>query len=320
MGKAAGLLFVCCLAWLAATFVGCKPGVPKEHIQPGKMEDILYDYHVADGMAYLGDYQELPFRRKAYREAALRKHGVTEAQFDSSLVYYYRHTELLHDIYEKLSKRLNNDAIALGATANELSQFEGMSSQGDTATVWSNKQPVVLMPVAPYNYVTFDIKADTTYHEGDKMILSFDNKFLFQSGMRDGVAMLAVTFKNDSTASQVMHCSSDNHTSLQIQDNGRIGIKRVTGFVYLGRGNENNMTSELRVLAISNLKLMKMHTAPQTNENEQDNLNNNHGPEAAPLPGGGPLGMPVRTHPEVLGDEPEQNLNAANDGPQSQGR
>ena len=34
------------------------------------------------------------------------------------------------------------------------------------------------------------------YHEGDKMILSFDSQFLFQSGLRDCVAMLTVTFAN----------------------------------------------------------------------------------------------------------------------------
>ena len=193
-----------------------------------------------------------------------------------------------------------------------------MASQGDTATVWTNTQTVVLMPMAPYNYVTFDIKADTTYHEGDKMILSFDSQLLFQGGVMDGVAMLTVTFANDSTTSSVMHCSRNDHFTVQLQDNERIGIKRVSGFLYLGKGNTPPGGNDLKVMAVSNLKLMKMHTAPQANE--EDNLNNNHGPEAAPLPGGGPLGMPVRKHPEVVGDEPEQNLNAANDGPHSQGR
>lgn len=270
MGRKTAIILGC-LMWMATMFVGCKPGVPKQYIQPGKMEDILYDFHLADAMAYSGgDYQELAFRRQAYREAALRKHGVTEAELDSSLIYYYRHTERLHDIYEKLSKRLNNDAIALGATANELSQLEGMTSQGDTATVWSNTQSIVLMPMAPYNHVSFDIKADTTYHKGDKMILSFDCLFIFQSGMRDGVAMMAVTFANDSTASQVLHCSHENHFSLQLQDNERLGIKRVTGFIYLGKGNENSQANDLKLMTVSNLRLMKMHTSPPKEESNDE--------------------------------------------------
>ena len=31
--------------------VACTPTVPKEYIQPGEMEDILYDYHVAQAMS-----------------------------------------------------------------------------------------------------------------------------------------------------------------------------------------------------------------------------------------------------------------------------
>ena len=307
MRKAAAILLACWLACMTTTLVGCKPRVPKEYLQPGKMEDILYDYLLADGMAHVeGNYQELAFRREAYREAALRKHGVSEAEFDSSLVYYYRHTKLLHDIYQKISKRLNNDAIALGATANEISQFEGIASQGDTATVWSNTQTVVLMPMAPYNYVTFDIKADTTYHEGDKMILSFNNQFLFQSGVKDGVAMLTVTFANDSTASSVTHCTRDDHFTVQIQDNERIGIKRVSGFVYLGKGNDNAGTNDLRVMAVSNLKLMKMHTTPpgeNSDENEQAGR-----PTGMPAGGrheGDPVSIPVNMRPS-LDDETGQ--------------
>ena len=187
-------------------------------------------------MAYAeGAYDEMAFRRKAYREAALRKHGVTEAEFDSSLVYYYRHTERLHDIYANLSKRLNNDAIALGATANELSQFGG-TNQGDTATFWRNEQAVVLMPQAPYNSISFEVKADTAYHQGDMMILSFDNQFIIQEGVRDGLALLAVTFDNDSTATQVTHINSDMHYDMRISNDGRLGIKLVKGFISTAQG------------------------------------------------------------------------------------
>ena len=249
---------------------GCKPGVPREIIQPGDMEDILYDYHVADGIPYIsGDYKDISYWRQVYRDAVLRKHGVTEAELDSSLIYYYRHTELLHDIYQRLSKRLNNDAIALGATASELSQYEGLSSLGDTTTVWKDAQSLALIPVAPYNTFTFEITADSSYHEGDKMIMSFDNQYIFQEGMRDGMVMMAVTFKNDSTASQVLRVVTDNHYTMQIADDDRIGIKQIRGFFYLGKGADNNNNPQtLKLMCVSNLKLVRMHTSPPEQKGE----------------------------------------------------
>ena len=248
---------------LVVVLAGCKPGVPSEYLQPQEMEDILYDYHVADGMAFAeNDYSELPYRRMLYRKAALRKHGVTEAQFDSSMVYYYRHTEKLHEIYGYLAKRLNNDAIALGATANELSQFGNLSSQGDTATVWRYEQAVILLPQAPYSIVSFDVKADTAYHKGDKMILSFDNQFIFQDGIKDGIAMLAVTFDNDSTAAQTTHISSDTHYSLQISDDNNVGIKHVRGFIYLGKtyNDYESHSPALKLMCVSNMRLFRMRS------------------------------------------------------------
>lgn len=289
-----GFLIVVSLAVLL--MAGCKPGVPKEYIQPDDMEDILYDYHVADGMAYAeGAYDELNFRRKAYRDAALRKHGVTEAEFDSSLVYYYRHTERLHDIYSKLSKRLNNDAIALGATANELSQFGG-TNQGDTATVWRNEQSVVLMPQAPYNHISFEVKADTAYHEGDMMILSFDNQFIFQDGIRDGIAYIAVTYANDSTTSQVLHVTSDTHYDMRVMNEGRLRIKLVKGFIYLGMGQGNsNSSMTLKLMSVSNMRLLRMHTDPPKEE-EEDSIT-----VPQPHPAKAPYNqdLPVSPRPQV---------------------
>ena len=36
---------------LITLLMACAPSVPKRFVQPGDMEDILYDYHVAQAMA-----------------------------------------------------------------------------------------------------------------------------------------------------------------------------------------------------------------------------------------------------------------------------
>ena len=292
---------------LMFALAGCKPGVPGKYIQPGDLEDILYDYHVADGMAYAeGNFSELSYRRAVYREAALRKYGVTQEELDSSLVYYYRHTQLLHDIYARLAKRLSNDAMDLGATANELSQFGGVMSQGDTATVWRNEQAAVLMPQPPYNTVSFDVKADTAYHLGDKIILSLDNQFIFQEGLRDGLVYLAVVFRNDSIATQLTHVSANNHYDLQIADEKRVGISRVKGFVHLGRGNQTAVSASqsLKLMCVSNMRLLRMHTPMKKEEDEE-------AASRPTIPGSKPAGLraidggEVPIQPEVQSDVPE---------------
>ncbi len=300
MARILRYISICGVLTIALAFWGCKPGIPREFLQPGELEDILYDYHVADGMAYAdANYTDLAYRRQVYREAALRKHGITQAELDSSLVYYYRHADKLHDIYANLAKRLNNDAIALGATANELSQFGNVTAQGDTATVWRNERSLVLIPQAPYNTVSFDVRADTAYHKGDKMILSFDNQFIFQEGIKDGVAMLAVTFTNDSTSTVLNHITSDNQYNLQVSDNDRIGIKHVWGFIHLGKGNSGNSPSQtLKLMSVSNMRLLRMHTSPPKEEGEEDSQEN--GRTGVTPPSARPS---ISMRPEVNGGE-----------------
>ena len=138
--------------------VACKPGVPRDIIQPDDMEKLLYDYHVSQAMASEGE-GNMEYNERLYKLAVLKKHGVTEAEFDSSLVYYTRHTEQLHKIYQRLSERMNKEALALGASTDEVNRFT-LTSTGDTANIWKGDINAALIPYAPYNVISFVIPAD----------------------------------------------------------------------------------------------------------------------------------------------------------------
>lgn len=206
-----------------------------------------------------------------YRQAVLKKYGITQAEFDSSLVYYVRHADRLHKIYENLSKRLSDEALALGASANDISKYGDLTSVKDTSNMWRGVSSCVLMPNAPYNTMSFEITADSTYHEGDKLIFSFNSNFIFKEGARDGVAMLAVQFKNDSIASSVIHLSSNNNYSISIADTENNGIKAIRGFVYLNKSLSDQNKNALNLLAIDRIRLIRMRnngrTKPQSTSN-----------------------------------------------------
>ena len=95
----------------------CKPSLPGDVLSKGQMTDILYDYHLALSMAHTKDGGDKG-ESLTYREAVLKKHDVTSAEFDSSMVYYMRHTELLKDVYKDLADRLGNETEALGGSSH----------------------------------------------------------------------------------------------------------------------------------------------------------------------------------------------------------
>ena len=227
-------VFFSMLICLLLGVVSCKPSLPRDVLSKGKMADILYDYHVALSMARTADGGDTG-QSLAYREAVLRKHDVTSAEFDSSMVYYMRHTELLEDVYKDLDDRLNNEIVALGGNG-ESGQFSNLSATGDTANVWNQASALVLSATKPFNAVSFEIPVDSAFHKGDCLMLDFDAQFIFQDGIRGGVALLAVQFKNDSIAQQVTQISNSQHCSIQVADNDNLGIKSVKGYFMLSDG------------------------------------------------------------------------------------
>lgn len=256
-------LMICLVAVMALLFCvsSCKPSLPSGVLSKGKMTDILYDYHLALAMAHMDDNGDKG-QSLAYREAVLRKHDVTSAEFDSSMVYYMRHTELLEDVYKDLTDRYNNEITAMGGSAKEGGEFANLSATGDTANVWNLATSMVFMPVKPFNSTSFDIKVDSTFHKGDRLMLDFDAQFIYQDGMRNGVAMLAVQFGNDSIAQRTIMIQSTQHYSVELSDADSLGIKSVKGyFMLMNDDNGMGVSSQttLKLMFLEHIKLIRMH-------------------------------------------------------------
>ena len=256
-------LMICLVAVMALLFCvsSCKPSLPSGVLSKGKMTDILYDYHLALAMAHMDDNGDKG-QSLAYREAVLRKHDVTSAEFDSSMVYYMRHTELLEDVYKDLTDRYNSEITAMGGSAKEGGEFANLSATGDTANVWNLVTSMVFMPVKPFNSTSFDIKVDSTFHKGDRLMLDFDAQFIYQDGMRNGVAMLAVQFGNDSIAQRTIMIQSTQHYSVELSDADSLGIKSVKGyFMLMNDDNGTGVSSQttLKLMFLEHIKLIRMH-------------------------------------------------------------
>ena len=256
-------LMICLVAVMALLFSvsSCKPSLPGGVLSKGKMTDILYDYHLALAMAHMDDNGDKG-QSLAYREAVLRKHDVTSAEFDSSMVYYMRHTELLEDVYKDLTDRYNNEITAMGGNASAGGEFANLSATGDTANVWNLATSMVFMPVKPFNSTSFDIQVDSTFHKGDRLMLDFDAQFIYQDGMRNGVAMLAVQFGNDSIAQRTIMIQSTQHYSVELSDEDSLGIKSVKGYFMLMNGDNGTGVSSqttLKLMFLEHIKLIRMH-------------------------------------------------------------
>lgn len=253
----------------AMTLTGCKPQVPSEYIQPDDMADILYDYYVMKSLASQGDNSE--YNRNLYYLGVLKKHSVSEAEFDSSLVYYYSHAERLAKVYETVSKRLQSEATKLGASVGGIGQYANLTSTGDTANIWKDATCAMLMPAPPYNRIDFIIRADSTFRRGDSFMLNIMANFMFQSGNKDGIMCAKVSYAgSDSTAVYYANVNVSGLARLQIPGNNDADIKEIEGFFYLGQGGDESYTR--KILFIDGIQLIRFHRKQEDLPQQNDTI------------------------------------------------
>ena len=74
------------------------------------MRDVLYDLHRADGAIQVAGYNYSHDQELAgYYKNVLDKHGITQAEFDSSLVWFTDNPQIFNKIYPKVIERLEAD-------------------------------------------------------------------------------------------------------------------------------------------------------------------------------------------------------------------
>ena len=268
MNRASALIVVGVLLVMAA----CKPGTPSKYIQPDDMEDILVDYYMARAIAMQEkySYEEKEYNAALYMEAVFKRHHVTQADFDSSLVYYYTRADRFDPIFQRVSERLNDQALVLGASEGEIGKYAHYNATGDTANVWPDRTTALLLPMPPYNRWEFRLEGDSTYRRGDELMLMFMSDYMYQTGSKNGMAYLSVDY-GDTVVSRNLHFATSGLSQLRIpQDTLRV-MKAIKGFFYLDGGFESSAST--RLLFLNNVQLIRFHTRDEettTNSLQRD--------------------------------------------------
>lgn len=229
-GRGVGLFFLLLL------LSSCKPSLPSGVMSEGKMERVLYDYHVAQSMAETSTYEEgrsTDERRYEMEEAVFRKHHITRADFDTSMVFYCSDIERLERIYKRVTERLERDAEALGAATAETDQYARYTAEGDTANVWVGRQVIAVHNHGDEHLQTWIITCDSTWLAGDDVLFRFVPQAFSRDILTSLYIDLVITYTNDSVRARTLQCTSRSNNELRIDDAEGWVAKSVTGHLYL---------------------------------------------------------------------------------------
>ena len=129
---------------LVAIVVACSktpPGIISER----KMKNLLKDIYRAE--AYMENRTssfESDSEKMVLKQSIFEKHGITQAMYDSSLVWYAKNLDVLNNVYQKVGKELQEEAKdyqkKMGASTPK--QQQGQNAQEVSCRKWRHRRPV----------------------------------------------------------------------------------------------------------------------------------------------------------------------------------
>ena len=250
-----GILMLICVA------ASCSR-VPKHIISEKKLRAVLYDMQIAEALVETKNEQ---FRtndeRQVVYNSVFAKHNISQALYDSSLVWYGKNMDLYMRIYKLVLKDVNEKITALGDIKPD--PISGDISAKDSVDIWIYNRNYTFSPVHVFNTLTFDIAPQTPYSSGSSYVLgvsvwgiSPDFKHKPKIHLSAVMADTIISVNKDITA--------DGYYETVVKTIATKQIRRVYGYITL-----NNAEAAYHRIYLDDINLMKYNygskalTAPQ---------------------------------------------------------
>lgn len=245
----------CSILMTILIVAGCQIKKPDDVLSETKMENLLYDYHIAKAMG-----ESMPsienYNKVLYVEAVFKKHATTESVFDSSMVWYTRNTEVLSKIYEKVNKRLKTEQESINHLIALRDKKPKTTTPGDSIDVWYGVRMARLTGMPLNNRLAFILPTDSNYHPKDTLVWQVRYHFFDKvtDSTKSVVMAMQIRYANDSIISTTKRVLNAGIESIRLQSDTLGAIKEVKGFIYYTKGQGSSM------LLADRIALMRYHS------------------------------------------------------------
>lgn len=232
----------------------CEVKRPDYVIADSKMEEVLYDYHIAKAMGENVSYNE-HYKRALFMESVFKKHGVTQAEFDSTMSWYSRYPEGLAKIYESITQKLKATQDNVNYLIAVRDDKPVISQEGDSINVWAWDKHYIISGTPLDNLLTFNLPSDEYFEARDTLRWTVDYRFLTQEpdSITAPVMAMHIAYDKDTLIHASTRIEASGTASLALWADTLGAIKDVRGYIYYpARDNEST-------LLIDRIELMRYH-------------------------------------------------------------
>ena len=243
------------LALLVTVLSGCRLHRPDDVLSPKKMEQFLYDYHLAQAIG-----QELPknekYSTKAYIDWAYERNGVSPDEFNRSLVWYTRNPKELAKIYKRLSNRIDAEYKEASRSLSQIEKKSFVVLSGDSVNLWYLAPGAIMNTSVYMNKLTYKINSDTTFHKGDTIRLNLSGTFVSTDSVRSQHSYISLSaYYQDGVSTTDTILSGNGSVNLSLVLDSKADLKSISGSVNYVDPDDNRSS----VLLLSGMELMRYH-------------------------------------------------------------
>lgn len=203
--------------------------IPSYIIHPDAMADLLVDVHKSESISENIKEYGTPERKEQMRRSIFEKHGITQAQFDTSLVWYSDHMKKYSQVYDVVTARLRAESDKVKTLLVE-KKSAPLSRPGDSINVW-NKEPFFLFEPRLHRHIlTFEILADDNYREDDIFQLSVSFDKLPVNTPDKARVTLIIKHRNDSITTSSTEVLQDGRIMVEAQAKN-LKVSRIMGSI-----------------------------------------------------------------------------------------
>ncbi len=236
---------------------------PRGVMSINEMTDLIVDLQLAEAYidSHIDEFQD-DSSKQVLKQSIFKKHGITQQDYDSSMVWYAHNMEDYTKAYDKAVGKLKEryDKLDKGGNANDrpgelmagptgepthdatpqqsivknksLKQLKrpkrlNNDIQGDSVDIWEGNRCYTLTQGSRRGFITFDLPPDANKRPGDRYQLAYK---LLRGGNEFKVC-LSLDYTDGGTAQITRSTNSDGWVAIDIQSDTTRRVRRIYGYV-----------------------------------------------------------------------------------------
>jgi len=224
--------------------------VPKSIISERKMRVVLYDMQLAEAIV-----EKMPESfptsddRMAVYDAVFAKHKITQAEFDSSLIWYGKNIDLYTGINRLVLRDINASLATFGDI--KVNPFSGDIIENDTMDIWIYNRNEVFRPKRVFNALLFDIIPKNPYSKGSSFAFEL-SVWGISSMLKHNPKIHISVIQADTIVSVYKEITGDGYYETVVKPVESLEVKRIYGYIYLNDADVN-----YNRIYLNNIRLLK---------------------------------------------------------------